>query len=404
MANSSEFRSGLSVFLQKKASKRLKNLLFNAMPTVEFFFALSGDKTGADGLGRPKSHVMVSALNGVAGATREKIMAEREYKPLVQTTKPSKTEVKKMTDFDSDPTVPAFDTTNDTLSWFSQPRFKFSRTKMPYKVAHSNVRTAKSSARTEGEAAAAIRSVYDAEVKTREGVMVEQLNDELFKVNGQPGYPSNEDAVTWDHFHSLQAAFSDGTNGPGTTYGGVDRSIAANSWWRGNYYTTSFTGNMNDLIDYANYDLNMIKKGLGVQMLAVGKTLMKRAKAEAKAEGYQMMTNGIPEYPEYGFKREIIRVWTGNRPVYIYYEPAIDDVDSAAGAGSNGQGYAAAAIDPSTFTIIIPSDRNFKISKPVAANEVDEGGDEADFGTIEVEILMACEVPSGNAWFSNIQA
>jgi hypothetical protein len=148
VADASDIRSGLAVFLQKKAATTLKNTLFNAMPTLEFFFALSGDKTGADNLGRPKADVMVSSLKGVSQAQKIKIYAERSYLPLAQITKPSKSEVQAMTDYGSDPTVPSWDTTNRPLERFKQARFSFSRKKMPYKVPHSERRTAIQSARS----------------------------------------------------------------------------------------------------------------------------------------------------------------------------------------------------------------------------------------------------------------
>jgi hypothetical protein len=292
MADSSEARSGLAVFLQKKASKRLMNTLFNVMPTLEFMFALSGDKTGPLGLGRPKTDILKAARGSVADAQRLKIMVEREYKPIIQTTKPSKTEVKSMTDYDNDPSVPAWETTNATLGRFKQPRFKFARKKMPYKVAHSEVRTARDSARTEGEAAAAIGSVYNAEVMTREAVLCELLNDCLWGINGQSGAPTDEDAVVWDNFHSIKNALK-----ADNTYGGIDRSVSSNSFWRGNYSTTNFAGTFEDLINYCNYDLGMLKKGLGVQMIGVGGQLMKRAKAEARSKGTRCSTTASPTSP-----------------------------------------------------------------------------------------------------------
>lgn len=385
MADSAQTRSGLQIFLQKKASKRLRNTLFTVMPLLELFFALhDGGKDGADGLGRPKMDPGFSApIVGKGGVKREKIFKEREYLPTIQVSKPDKTEVKKMADYDVDPTVPNWTTTNAPLGRFKQPRFKFSRSKMPYKVPHSEIRTAQDGATTEGQAKAAIRSVYDSEVVTREAVLCEQLNDELWGVNGQPGSPTDEDAVTWDHIHSLEQAIN--TTG---IYGGVDRALAANAWFRGNRIETANTDTFAQRIDHCNYTLGMASKGGGVQCVVVGETQFRKAKAEAKAESFQLMTNGIPEMAEFGFKREVIRIFSGNRPVYILWDPACP-----AGHG--------AFLDPSTWTVAIHPDKNFKISTPADQTKV-EGGAEADTGTIEVELMLACEVPSFNAYFTNL--
>jgi hypothetical protein len=241
---------------------------------------------------------------------REKAFAAREYLPIIQTTKPSKADAKAMTDYDNDPVVDNWDTTNSVLGRFKQPRFKFSRRKMPYKVAHSEIRTAKANASTEGQAADAIGSVYDVEVKTRTAALCELWNDQLFGVNGQTGAPTDEDAVTWDSIHSIDKAI-----GTTNTYGGLDRTDSANSWWQGNRYTATFTGTFEAMIDYCNYDYGMIDKGLGVQVIIVGKTLMKRAKAEAKAAGYTMVSPSDAR-PEYGFKREMVCIHAGNRKVF----------------------------------------------------------------------------------------
>lgn len=381
MADSSEIRTGLAAFLQSKASKRLKNTLFNVMPTLEFFFALAGDKKDADGLGRPKSGIVLSSL-GVAKAQTERLMAERIYLPTIQTTKPSASDQKVMTDYDNDPTVPAWETTNAPLSRITQPRFKFCRIKMPYKIPHSEVRTAINTSRTEGETAAAIRSVYDLEVKSRMATHCENWNQRLWGSTGT-GYPSDEDATCWDNIHSLANALK-----ADNTYGGVDRSLAANSWWRGNYNTTANSQTWEDRINYCNYDLGFAARGHGVQLIVVGGTLFKKAKAEAKAEGYQLFSNGIPEYPEFGFKREVVRIFSGNRPVYIIYDPEVP----------SGHG---AFLDPSTWTVAIHRDANFKVSTPADQTKV-EGGDEADTGTINTELLICCEVPSMNAYFTSL--
>lgn len=386
MADSDQVVSGLNVFLQKRTAKRVKSLLFSILPTFEFLFALAGDKNGADGLGRPRSPIAVGRINEVSRPMRENLMSARTYMPIVQTTAPSTADAKPMSDYDSQPVVPNWDTTNAPMKRFKQPRSCFSRLMMPYKIPHSEVRTARSNGTTEGQAAAAVGSVYDVEVKNRTAALCKRINSQLFAINGEAGVPTNEDVITWDSLHSFAAAIHD-TN----TYCGVDRSLSANSWWRGNRVTSAYSGTFYDLIDYCNFDLGMMDVGLGVQVMAVGKTLFKRAKAEAKSESYQLTSMGIPEYPEFGFKREIVRIYNGNRPVYIYYDPSMES------AGSTH----VLALDPSTWTVAIHPDSNFRVSPPSDQTK-NEGGDEADTGTIAAEILVCCEVPKGNAYFTNV--
>lgn len=382
MANTTDVRSDLQVFLQKKTASRVKSTLFNIMPTLEFFFALNGDKKAADGLGRPQTDPRIKqTISGVGAPMREKMFAEFQYLPIIDTIAPSTAEAKVMSDYDTVPQVPNWTTTNRPLLSFVQPVFKFCRILMPYKVPHSDVRKVKRSARTEGEAASAVGTVFDVEVKKRTASLCKRVNSMLFGTNGEAGYPASETATSWSSIYSIANALK-----TDNTYGGVDRTLTANAWWRGNYDTGSHTWTFAQLIDYCNYDLGMVDKGLGVQMIPVGKTLFKKAKAEAKQESYQLLTDGIPDMPEFGFKREIVRIYSGNRPVYIYYEPEMPASH-------------AACLDPSTWTVAIHPDNNFRVTTPSDQTKID-GGDEADTGTINAELMIACEVPAGNAYFT----
>jgi hypothetical protein len=150
------------------------------------------------------------------------------------------------------------------------------------------------------------------------------------------------------------------------------------------------------MIEHCNYDLGMISKSLGVQIIGVGKTLMKRAKAEARVSSYQLIAPHVKD-PEYGFTRDMVCINSGARRVFVYYDPAIDAVDTAAGTNH------AFALDPSTWSVCIHKDNNFRVTPPSDQTKV-EGGDEADTGTIGVELFVVCEVPSGNALFTNVSA
>jgi hypothetical protein len=384
MANTADPRVGLAAFLQKRSGATVKNTLFNIMPTLGFFFALNGDKEGADGLGRPKDNVFSTGV-ATARARREKIMAERWYMPVIQTTAAAKSDVKSMSDYDTDPTVASWATTGAPLSRITQPVFKFARFKMPYIIPHSEVRTAKAGmGSAEAQAAAAIRSVYELEIKDRNAQLCDVANDNLWGINtSSAGVPTDQTVTTWDHLFSIQQAIHDSNN-----YGGVDRSISGNAYWRGHRVTASNTMSFYDRIDYCNYTLGLADKGLGVQLIIVGKAQFIKAKQEAKAESYQLFTGSIPEFAEFGFRREVVKINSGNQPVYILYDPACPD----------GHG---AFLNPATWTVAIPPDGNFKISTPSDQTKV-EGGKEADTGTINLEAMICCEVPSANAYFTTL--
>ncbi len=393
MSDSAQVLSGIQSFLQRKTADTAKSTLFEAMPTFELFTGLTGGKQNADGLGRLSSGMLsFGRINGASASRRLNLENNREYLPLIQVTKPSKGDAKDMDDYDFVPVVPNADTTNRTLQRFKQPRFKFARTIMPAKIWHSEMETAaKGAGSNQKEAASAIRSVYDVENKGRVGALCELLNDRLFQIDGQTGAPTDEDAVNWSSYHSLFKAL-----GTDNLYGGIDRSNDENSWWRGNHFTDPWTGSFEAMIDYCNYDYGMTKLGLGVKMILVDGWGMKRAKAEAKTESTRMVANPLND-PVVGFNSEVVVVGAGNKKTYIVYEPAMDTVYAETGK------HKSINLDPSTWSIAIPGKRNFKQSKILRLNEVDSGGDEADEWNIEHQMLIACEVPRGNAIFDDLR-
>lgn len=390
MADSTQVRSALQVFLQRRIAQRVKNTLFNKMPWLDFMFSLNGNKKDADGLGRPVGGgLAVGRINEVGRPQLEKMMREREYLITVQTTKPSSADAKRMADYDNDPMVLNWDTTNAPGKRFKQPRARFARLKMPYVIPHTDLKTVKRNAGNEGgQAAAAVGSVYDVEIKSREAALCELLNADLFNTAAL-GAPADEDALQWDRFHSMLAALSE-TN----TYCGVDRSLAANAWWRGNTNTAQFTGSFEAMIETCNYDELLIAKGLTCQIIIVGKDLMRKAKAEARSAGYTMVSPKVPE-ATYGFTKEMVVIYSGNRPVYIIYDPQMDVLDAVLTTK------AAFCLDPTTWTVAIAPDGNFKISEPSDQTKI-SGGAEIDTGTIQTELLLVCEVPSGNVVFTDV--
>lgn len=387
MADSSEARSGIAVFLQKRMRKTLKSALFQVCPTLDFMFALSGDKEGIDNLGRPRSSVLIGT--NTAKVRRESIMAEREYKWLTQLSDIGAGDAKVMSDYDANPSVSGWDSTQKTLDMFGEQRAKFCRIKMPYKVPDSEVRTAKGGSSTPEEAAAsAIGSVYEAQVTTRRAKLVSYLNKLMWGtytsgITGlsATGAPSDESAVTWDAIHSFAKHFS----ASDIVYG-KDRSLASNILLRGNTVSAAKTLTFSELIDYCDFDLEHKKYGRSIQMIAVGATLWKKAKAEARAE-HQIVNNGVPDLVM-GAKRETVIIEQGGRRVYVYYDPECP-------------ASTALCIDPSTWTVAFAPGGNFTITGPYDQNEV-EGGDEASTGNITVEMMMVNEDPKSGALFTSL--
>lgn len=390
MANTADLRTKLAVFLQKQASSYVISTLFPVMPLMGWLFAFNGDKTGHKGLGVPSPDGVIASRIPSAQARRQSMMAARQYMPVIATSVPTESDIKAMTDYDTDPTV-SDPEDQSTLSRFTQPVFKFTRQKMPYKVWHSEVRTAKASGNgVEAQSAAAIRSVYDAEVKSRMGSLGSKLNKTLWQLAGSAtGVPTDETQTQWSQYHSL-AAIASATN----VYAGVDRSLSANAYFRGNTATTA-SYSFEDLINYCNYDLGFADVGLGIDLILVGRTGFKAAKKEAKAEGYQMISNDkIPNMPEFGFIKEAVRINSGGQWVYVCFDPTCPDQTD-----TNAQN-AVCCINSSVWTTAVAPDGNFNISTPADQTKV-EGGSESDTGTIQAELMLACEAPKQGIYYAS---
>lgn len=400
MANSSEVVSGVSSFLQKITGSRVINTLSDKMPTLDFLVRLNGHKQGPFGLGRPEAgDLAFGRINGISRPMKEKCFRERVYEPIWKKTKPSDSaRIKKMAYRDNTVAVPHPGTGDSlVLERFIQPRFKFSRTQSAATVWHDDKRTAFVNATNQGQAAKAILSVFEVEDKDAEVMLCERLNNELFGINGQTGAPTTEDMKVWDSMHSIASALD-----TDNIYGGIDRSDDDYADWRGNVYSTAFTGTFEDLIQHSNYTLfddlgthgdsgGLLKKGLGVQLLIVGGELMKKALNESRSRAATYQVSRVPD-PEYGFTRERVTIHSGNRPVHIVYDPAMDVVGDTT----------VYALDPSTWTVAIPSDRNFATSEVIDLKKASEGGDERDAWHKEVDIMLACEVPCANAIYTNV--
>jgi hypothetical protein len=385
MASSTQVRSGLNSLIQPHVSARLRNTLFNRMPLLYFLFGRDGQIQDAVGLGRPKVNgrggFVVSGIE-TAKAKREEILGARVYEPIVQISAPAAADGKALGMYDTLP-VRASWTTLPPSSYVTRPRVKWVEWSDPYKVPNKEIRTTRSTAANELNAWKAIVSMFQLETTSVLAVHEKRWNQLLWGTTGN-GFPSNEDAMVWDAPHSIEQALHT-TN----TYCGVDRSVTANAYWKSNRVTAATVADFESIINYCNYDLSLSAKGDGIDLIMVGGALFKKAKLEAKQKGCQIIfSGGVPDYGQFGFKREIVKIDN----TYICYDPELDTANYTTHL---------AALNLSTWTFAIHPDANFKVSEPFDQSKI-EGGDDAQTGNIRTEIMLVCEVPSLNAYFTNV--
>lgn len=378
MANSAQIRTGLQTLIQDHLSDRLINTLFNRMPLLYFLFAKDGEKSGPVGLGRPKTGIFLSGVE-TAKAKREEILSGRVYEPIIQTALPAQADGKVLTMYDTMPTRSNW-TTTTTSTYFTRPRVKWCERADPYSVANKEIRTTRSAAKNEQNASKAIGSLFTAETTSVLGQHLAWWNSVLWQTTGT-GSPTNEDSTVWDTIHSIRQAL-----GTANTYCGVDRTVGANAYWKAPD-TSTYTGgaDFETLINWLNYDAGLSKKGTGIDLLLTDGPNFKKAKAEAKAKGYQVIHNGgMQEYGEFGFKRELVKVDN----TWVVYDPECPT------------GHVA-ALNLSTWTFAIHPDANFKVSTPFDQSQI-KGGTDEQTGQIRTEIMLVCEAPSLNAYFTGV--
>lgn len=389
--------------MQDHLSDKVVNLLVNIMPLVYMVIAKDGTKkgnidspgsgTGIYGLGRFATGSLLSGIP-MSKVRRETVLNSDKYMPIIQTTLPAVGDGKVLTQRDTMPQRTAW-TTNHPASYFKRPMFKWCERVDPIKVPKKDIRRTRSSAPNEKAANVAVGDLFKVETESVLSTHLQWWNTKFWgtdQVVGTSPYlqgPSNQDADVWDNIPSLANACY-----ASNIYGGVDRSLSANTFWRGNYVATQQPAVLSDLVNYANYTLGCAKKGNGINLLLCGATLFPRFADECRAKGGTVYYDGLPNMGEYGFTRPIARF----NNTYVIYDPECPDVAHASGAYTTN---AVAGLNLDTFTIGISPDANFTVDEPFDQSKV-EGGDDAVTSNIRTELFIACEAPSVNVWFNNV--
>lgn len=366
------------------------------MPTLDWMWALSGDMTETKGVGRPKSDAVLGKMPG-AKVNREKMMAERVYYPIINDWNPDtviSTDLKAMDDYDNNPTVQNWES-RGPLSGMKQPRAKFFRHKMPWKVPHTDERTAVPSNRGRAaQAAQAISSPYEVEIKKKTAALSKSFSMQLFGRHPQfpTGAPSDEDARQWDTCHSfLNVADND------NTYCGIDRTVSGYEFWQGTTITTSTPAVLKNMINYQLYTQGLADKALIPDLYVCGATPFQKFEAEVDGKTIKMVTGEVQAMPKFGFKGKVIEAWFGQTPTYVIYDPMCQDTVKG---DSTNYVY---SFCTGTWTTAFRSGGNFTLEGPIDLSETSEDGDEADCGRIVIEPLMICEVPKyGLAVWTNV--
>lgn len=389
MANSALVREDLDTLIAENWDNTVIDLNYDMMPFMGLMFGKFGTKSDFRGIGIPNSGML---LSGVASAQMRKkqILSSLIYQPLIKTgTAPRDGKAMGMTD--NMPSRTAWEQNSPTKR-FTRPAAKWVEIADAAEVPNEHIRHTQRAAAGERNGWEALGDLLRVERNDTAAEHLKRWNELFWGVydgtdgNDQgistSGSPSDESDEKWDAPHSIKNALS-----ASNTYCGVDRSLAANAYFRGNTISAATSPVFRDMIRYANYTLGLSKKGQGLDVILVGGDLFPIALSEADAKGGgQVVTAGTPikEFGQFGFKRDTVRIDN----TWIVYDPTCPAGD-------------AVGLNLKTWTLAIHPDANFKQSTPYD-NSQQKGGDDSTSWTLRTKLLCVCEAPSLNVYWDNV--
>lgn len=251
--------------MQDHLSQKVVSLVSNIMPLVYFILGKDGNKQGFYELGRFASGALFSGIP-TTSVRKETILNSDKYMPMINISTPLASDGKALGQRDSMPKHQNA-TTKTTASHFQRPYFKWFERVDPLQVWKKDIRRTRNAAGNEQKANVAVGDLFKAETELVLTTHLTTLNKLLMGTTGT-GAPSDVDAEVWDAPYSIPAALMDDN-----VYGGLDRSLSANSWWRGNYITDHKAGVLTTILDEALYTTPIANKGLDRGLLIVGRDL-----------------------------------------------------------------------------------------------------------------------------------
>ena len=391
MADKSTVREAFNALVAENWSSKVVDTLFNKMPMMKVLFGKNGTKKGAYGIGIPDSGALVSGMSG-AKIRKEEILSALIYQPIIKHLTTDESDGKVMGMEDNMPVKAGWENKGPEKR-FKRPSFRWFDIADPAKVSNERIRHTRRSSKGERNGWEAIGSLLRVERDDVAANHVKRLNDLLWGVYTGTrcptnGRPSDEDAEKYDApFSFAESCKAD------NSYGGVDRSLASNAFFRGNYITAATAANFRDMIRAANYSMVLPDGTVGLQaktevppVFFVGGALMNVALQEADAKQGLIIRAGqpIPEFGEFGFMRDSVRIDN----TYIIYDPTCPAKHVF-------------GMSPDTWTMAIHPDANFKQSAPTDQSD-NEGGDDATTWTLRTKLLIANEAPMFNVYWTNV--
>lgn len=361
------------------------DVTYSIQPTVGMLINMnqSGVKTGFQGIGRPDSKGVLVGAGAAGSPNKETVLNTTTYRPFEITGYPSTSINTVIGETGNVPLMPNSDT-DTTQSYAARPFFKYTELATPLLVWKKAIAETKSSTRGENpDVRKAVGNLFTMETTQKTKTHATGWNDMFWTANNAP---ANVDARYWSSQYAFEEAL-DSSN----SYAGVDRSLAANAYFRAQRVSANQPASLLHLANFCRFDstYGIYRYGNNGPMLFVaGLTLFNQFLNEARAKGAGTMitTDTIPGMPKYGFQQiSVIKIddWA-----YCICDPSVP-------------ASTVMALTVKTWTVAIRPEKNFTTDEWFDLTQT-EGGKDAYKSQIRTELMLACEAPRLNFWFESV--
>lgn len=398
------YLTGMDLFYGTAGPDQFRSVVYPVCPTIEFLIGFNASNEEAKQIGIAKSTVIISPM-GVPQPQKKTISAEGQYRLLNHARG-------KSVDDGDEKSLAGYDTTPEqsasedkaVLKRFDGPIVRMVERERIMKVWHRDRdRALLNSGGDKERANQAIRGVFN--VETQDTLAVMGLGIEKMLMGTHPsfptGAPTDTSANEWDCIYSIYNQI-DNTN----TFLGLNRSSAANKYWRGYKVTAARNAVLEDLL-WESQGSGMLATGGFQDLVICGQNNFRKFYKEATDKGYRMISNDkIPDKVQFGSKQQVIEFGFNGRMVYVLCDPNTPEYDTNGviitdpinQTFSYGHIYILCA---KTWDVIIRGGYNF--AKTPWKDQSDRpGADKADVAFMRTHINIVTEVPSWNSAFGHV--
>jgi hypothetical protein len=263
---------------------------------------------------------------------------------------------------------------------YQRPVFRWTQYKSTARVYNHDIERARTmAAGNEQYFNAKVNDIYMDEQKEKAGLQAQRMAEDF--IYGLPSNTGTTDAANggglWDAPYGVTYAINDGSTINSAVYAGVDRSLAANAYFRARVDATARVYTLVDLWQSMHLTWGLINNGGNVDAVFVGPALF--AKWQKESLAYTQNVNTDPNVQllvsKYGYKNLPLKFMN----TYVFLEPRV--------APNKVFG-----MNLKPWIIAFKAGHKWSIEGPFPQNAV-EGGIDGKIFYVDTQVMLICESP-----------